>query len=63
VRKTWKAKVVDPKAVLQGILQGRIPISIVEFNPKWMNEQARATKKAQTVDGIEFWEEQSLSAS
>jgi len=63
IRKSWKAKIVDPKAVLKGISEGRIPIEVVEFNMKWFNDQARTVKKAQTADGIEFFEEQSLAAS
>jgi Skp family chaperone for outer membrane proteins len=63
IRKTWKAKIVDPKAVIDAISAGRVPISVVEFSMVYFNQMARASKKAQTVDGVEYFEDQTLAGS
>ncbi len=57
VTKTWKGKVVDMMALVKGVAEGRLPLSIIEPNMAAIQGLARQTERAQVVDGIEIWQD------
>lgn len=57
VSKTWKGKVVDMMALVKGVAEGRLPLSIIEPNMAAIQGLARQTERAQVVDGIEIWQD------
>ena len=53
--KTWKGKVVDPRAVCAAIGAGRLPPDLVTISQSGVDALARALEKESTRDGIEFY--------
>lgn len=57
VRKTWKAKIVDPKIVPAYVND----IEVRTINMSALNQLARMTSGTLSVPGVEFYEESSIS--
>lgn len=55
-RKTWTASVVAPMDVLKAILEGRIPITVLEWKQAELNKLAGATRVAGTFNGLKIEE-------
>ena len=51
-RKTWYAEVTDSKALLQAVLDGRAPISVVSINMQVLNKMAVALKNEMNYPGV-----------
>lgn len=59
-RVTYKARVIDFRAVLQGVLDEKIPQAVVSINESAINAQAMALKESMKYPGIEIYTEESL---
>lgn len=53
-REDWSAEVVDLKALVNAVAEGRAPLNFIEANTKVLNQQARATKDSLVVPGVKF---------
>ena len=62
-RTNWKARVVDPMALLRAVVAGKVPAAAVSVNEAWLNQYARATKGEVPVPGVEFVAERAVAAS
>ena len=54
VREDWYAEIVDLKAFVKSIAEGRTPMMFIEPNITALNKQAKATKNTLSYDGIVF---------
>lgn len=61
-RKTYKARVVDFKALLQGIIDGKAPEAVIEINEGVLNSQARSLKDSMKYPGVEVYTEEGIAA-
>lgn len=61
MRSTWKAEVVDMKALIAGATPGTVAESMLVFNQQAADSFARSTKGAVSVPGVRFVEVQGLS--
>jgi hypothetical protein len=57
----WSAEVTDLKALLQGVIDGKVPMDAIEPNMKFLNAQAKAYKKPDVFAGVKFNEEKTVS--
>jgi hypothetical protein len=62
VRKTYKARVTDLKALLQGVIDGVVPDAVIEINESVLNSQARSLKESMKYPGVEVYTEEGISA-
>lgn len=61
-RKTWKAKLVDLRVLIESAKSGTVSESLLDFNQKAADAFARSTKGKIFIPGVEFFEEESLSS-
>jgi hypothetical protein len=61
-RKTWKARVVDPKAAVLAVMQWPDWTAYIELKEGELNRFAARTKGAVAVAGIEWYEESTLAS-
>lgn len=61
-RETWSAEVTDMRALLQGVLDGKVPDVAVIADMKVLNAQARALKGAMNYPGVKAVSEKVVSA-
>ncbi len=52
-RHCWHARVVDLRAFLQGVLDGKIPLAAVQVNERLLGQQARALREELDWPGVE----------
>jgi hypothetical protein len=52
VRETWSCEVVDLKALVVAIAQGKAPLQAVEADMAFLNGQARSYKQALSIPGV-----------
>jgi hypothetical protein len=62
LRKTWRARITDPKAAVAAVLQWPDWASYVSLNGGEFNRLAARTKGATAVPGVEWYEESTLSS-
>jgi chromosome segregation ATPase len=62
VRKTYKARVTDLKALLQAVIEGKVPEMAVQVNETFLNGQARAMKESMKYPGVEVYPEEGISS-
>jgi len=60
--RTWKAKVVNFKALVSAIAAGNAPLTLVEVADSELRLYARSTKGTVSVPGVEFYEELGISS-
>jgi len=60
-KKTWKAEVVDVKAVCAAVAAGRLPSGIISVHQGDIDGLSRAMESAKTVDGIRYFEDVSTA--
>lgn len=60
--KSWKGEALNEIAILKGIIEGRISISVVEFKTMELNNFAKAKKVEGVFDGIRVYEHQNIMA-
>lgn len=56
VTKTWKAEVIDVKAVCAAVAAGKLPASIISVNQSEIDGLARAVETEATRDGIKYFQ-------
>ena len=61
-RETYKATVTDFKALLQGVIDGKVPEGAVMANDAFLNAQARLQKTALNYPGVRVHTEQIMSS-
>jgi hypothetical protein len=61
IRTTWKARLIDMQS-LTGIPPGDVRLSLIAFDQSAANKLAVATKGALAVQGVEWYQEQSLAS-
>jgi hypothetical protein len=61
-RKTWKAKIVDPKAAVMAVMQWPDWTAYVELNECELNRFAARTRGTITVNGVQWYEETTLAS-
>lgn len=61
VRSIWRAEVTDFKAFLNGVMDGTVPIELVQVNDQELQRMARAQKGAMKLKGTRVWEEKSTA--
>jgi hypothetical protein len=59
-QENWHAEIVDPKAVLAGIVEGKIPMSAITWNMIFFNAQARMLKSEFNYPGLRAVRERSV---
>jgi poly-D-alanine transfer protein DltD len=52
VRETWSCEVVDLKALVKAIAEGKAPLQAVEADMAFLNGQARSYKQALNIPGV-----------
>jgi len=57
---SWKAELVDLRALLKAILDNNAPIELIEFNQSFANKLAKETKGEKQIDGIKFYVEKQI---
>jgi len=57
----WFAVVTDPKAVLEEVLAGRLPITVVEFKMPILNNLAKAHQCESAYKGVVFKKTQTIT--
>lgn len=57
VVRTWKAEVVDIKAVCLAIAEGRLPAQLISVSQSEIDELARALEAEKTVDGLRYFQQ------
>jgi hypothetical protein len=62
IRKTWKARIVDPKAVVLAIMQWPDWTAYIELKECELNRFAARTKGALSVPGCEMFEDATLAS-
>ncbi len=60
--KTWKARVVNKRELVEAALKDENLFLFIEFNMQRMNRIAQATKGELSYPGIEFYEETGMSS-
>lgn len=60
-RGAWKASVTDFKALVRAVASGRVPITLLAVDEVALGQFARATRGAQAVPGVRFYEERSAA--
>jgi hypothetical protein len=60
VPKTWQGEVVAPMDVLRAIIDGKVPISVLEWSQSGLNAYARTIKVEGTHNGIKLEEKATL---
>lgn len=60
VVKRWTASVESPMEVLQAILQGKLPISLIEWKQAEINKVATTLKVEKTVLGLKVYQSETL---
>lgn len=55
-RTTYQATVTDKAALIAAVAAGQVPLEMVEINMKFLNQMARAMKKALDYPGVEVRE-------
>jgi hypothetical protein len=63
IRETYKARVVNIKALCLAIAQGAVPAEYVEPNMAALNSLARMAKQAMAVPGVEAYADYSMGVS
>lgn len=61
-RENWSAEVTDMRALLQGVIDGKVPEVAVIADMKVLNAQARALKSAMNYPGVKAVCEKGISA-
>lgn len=56
VSKKWKGDVIDLKALVKSIAEGRAPLALVEIKQSELDALARLNKNTEKVDGVRFYE-------
>lgn len=57
VIKTWKAEVVDVKALCRSVADGKLPAGLVTIDQGELNGMARVIEKECTRDGIRYYQD------
>lgn len=57
VRKTWKAEVVDIKALARAVLAGQVPELALQGNSVFIGQSVRALKESMRWPGVKTWAE------
>jgi hypothetical protein len=52
IRETWSAELIDLKALVMAISEGKAPLMAVQANMVFLNEQARAYKEVLRIPGV-----------
>lgn len=63
IRKTWKARIVDPKAAVIALMQFPDWEAYVEINKGQLDKFAARTKGAVRLPGVEMYEDATLSST
>lgn len=63
IRKTWKARITDPKAAAMSVMQFQDWQAYIKLNEAEFNRFAARTKGAAVINGVEFYEETTLAAA
>ena len=61
-RETWKATVTDFRALLVGVIEGKVPEGAVMANDSFLNAQARLQKSALKYPGVSVEAVQTMSS-
>ena len=59
---SWKAEVIDLKALVMAVAQGKASLALLEPNTTAINAQARALKAEFKAPGIRVWSEKVVSS-
>lgn len=62
IRKVWSAEVTDKMVLVKAVAQGLVPLSALEANMVFLNQQARSLKGEMKWPGVEAVERDSVSA-
>ena len=57
VRMVWRAEVVDMMALLQGVLDGKMPPDVLTVNTTRLTALAREDEQERTVCGVRFYQQ------
>lgn len=60
VAKRWTATVENPMEVLKAILEGKVPISIIDWKQAELNKVASSLKVEKTVHGLKVFQSENL---
>ena len=61
-RKTWKARVTDPMALIRGVAAGSVPAKALKIDEGWLNRQAQALETELAYPGVEAYSENTIAA-
>lgn len=61
-RETWRADVVDLRALVRGIADGVVPLAAIEANQKFLNGQARALRSELRYPGVRAVPERTIAS-
>jgi hypothetical protein len=59
-RETYKGECIDIRALVQGIIDGKVPITAVEANSTVINQAARAMKSELKWPGVRVWVDRTM---
>lgn len=62
-RDNWVGEVVDLKALIKAVSEGRAPIGFLMADASAINKQAKATKDTFKIDGVRFWNNRTVAVS
>ena len=63
VKTFWKAEVIDLRALVKAILEGKAPLNAVEANMTMLNGMARSLKKEMNIPGVKAVSTSSMAAT
>jgi hypothetical protein len=61
-RENWRAEVIDLRALIQGVADGRVPLAAVEANRSFLNGQARALRAELRYPGVRAIPERTIAS-
>lgn len=61
-RETWRAEVTDLRALVRAIADGHVPLTAVEANQKFLNNQARALRSEMRYPGVRAVPERTIAS-
>lgn len=56
-QKRWKAQVVDLKALIHAVAEGKVPAAAIVANDVFLGQQARSLRAEMVYPGVRVWEE------
>lgn len=62
VREIWKAEVTDLNALLQAVLDGKVPLTVIKVDMQVLNAQARTLKDHLNYPGVKTYAEKTMAA-